>query len=98
MMILAHIRESATKELIVIEHTVANQPNGNGVANGGFVPELSSNPPDVVMQCQKTSTQKKVFLDELAECFSLQKNFRSLMNLDRPANAVPIVDGFKYDM
>lgn len=53
--------------------------------------------PDVVMQCTKNCESKKAFIDEIVECFSLRNNIEILTNVQKPSNAVPIVDGLKYE-
>lgn len=83
MMVVAYLRESSACQPIKIEHPV-NKPT-----------DSLQNPPDVVLQCAKVSMPKKTFIDEFIECFSLRKNMQSLANVDKPGNAVPIVDGFK---
>ncbi|XP_055322371.1 O-acyltransferase like protein-like [Sitodiplosis mosellana] len=87
MMVIAYIRDgSENDEVVKIEHPIATRTEINGIV---------SSPPDVVMHCPKTSVPKKMFLDEIVECFSLRKNMQILTSVDKPANAVPIVDGLK---
>lgn len=59
--------------------------------------EPRSSTPDVV-QCTKNCESKKAFIDEIVECFSLRNNIEILTNVQKPSNAVPIVDGLKYDI
>lgn len=95
MMIIAYLRESNANELLKLELTVANQMVTNA-QTAAFVSESHSNPPpDVVMHCANANMPQKTFVDEIVECFSLRKNFQTLIDTSKPPNAVPIVDGLK---
>lgn len=96
-MIIAYLRESNANELLKLELSVATQTaNNGGLVRTAVVSETHSNPPpDVVMHCTKASIPKQTFFDEIVECFSLRKNFLTLIDTSKPANAVPIVDGLK---
>lgn len=97
MMIIAYIRDgSEHDEAVRIEHTIETRTETNGIVSSAFVKDSPTNPPDVVMHCPKTSVPKKMFFDEIVECFSLRKNMQILTSVDKPANAVPIIDGIKY--
>lgn len=98
MMVIAYIRDgSENDEAVKIEHAIETRTETNGIVSSAFVKEPSlSNPPDVVMHCRKTSVPKKMFLDEIVECFSIRKNMEILTSVNKPANAVPIIDGLKY--
>lgn len=99
MMIVAYVRESTTNEAVEIENHDDKQNENNGIVSSNFVTESHLNPlnpvPDVVMHCPKASVPKKSLFDEIVECFSLRKNLQILTSVDKPANAVPIVDGLK---
>lgn len=98
MMILAYIRDvSENEETVNIEHTITTRTEANGTVPSPFANDSPSNPPpDVVMHCPKTRAPKKMFFDEIVECFSVRKNMQILTSVHKPANAVPIVDGLKY--
>lgn len=97
MMIFAYLKESNANELLKIELSAANQITTNGgIIQTTFVSESHTNPPpDVVMHCTKTSAPPATFFDEIVECFSVRKNFLTLIDTKKPTNAVPIVDGLK---
>lgn len=95
-MIIAYIREgSENDEPVKIEHPIAARIESNGIVSSAFVKDSPLNPPDVVMHCHKISVPKKMFFDEIVECFSLRKNMQILTSVSKPTNAVPIVDGLK---
>lgn len=98
MMIIAYVRDvSENEETVNVEHTIATRTDANGIASSAFGNDSPSNPPpDVVMHCPKARAPKKMFFDEIVECFSVRKNMQILTSVDKPANAVPIVDGLKY--
>lgn len=95
MMIVAYIREGTTDDAAKIEHQVEQQTESNGIVSPAYVSDSHSIPPDVVMHCPKATIREKTFFDEAVECFSLRKNLQILTNVEKPANAVPIVDGLK---
>lgn len=94
-MIVAYIREGTTNDAVKIERHVEKQTDSNRIVSPDFVSKSHSNPPDVVMHCPKATSSKKAFFDEAIECFSVRKNLQVLTNVEKPANAVPIVDGLK---
>lgn len=96
MMIAAYLRESNANESVKIQLSVENQViSTGGVVQSVFASETHSNPPDVVMHCTKSAIQKKTFIGEIVECFSLRQNVQTLVDTSKPASAVPIVDGLK---
>lgn len=87
-MIVAYIREGTSNNShIFIRKLISTEFS--------FVLEPRPNPPDVVMQCTKNITGNKVFIDDVVECFSLRNNLEMLTSVQKPTNAVPIVDGLK---
>lgn len=97
MMIIAYFRESNANQLQKIELSATNSVSNNGgIVQTAFVSESHSNlPPDVVMHCAKTTALPTTFFDEIVDCFSVRKNFRTLIDTKKSSNAVPIVDGLK---
>lgn len=98
MTIVAYMRENTPAETVKIAENqcVEKQNENNGIVSSTFVTESThSNPPDVVMHCPKVSKPKKTIFDDIVECFSLRKNIQTLTSVDKPANAVPIIDGLK---
>lgn len=99
MIIIAYTKESAENEVMVIkiEQPIDKNAESNGIVSTQFVSDTHVNPPDVVMHCHKTSVPKTMFFDEFIDCFSVRKNLEILTSVKKPANAVPIIDGLKYD-
>lgn len=96
LIVIAYVKDgTTTNEPVKIENSVDKQNENNGTVAANFVSEVHSIPPDVVMHCPKASVPKRTIFDDIVECFSLRKNFQILTSVDKPANAVPIVDGLK---
>lgn len=95
LIVIAYVKDgTTTNEPVKIENNVDKQIENNGTEAANFVSE-SHSIPDVVMHCPKASVPKRTIFNDIVECFSLRKNFQILTSVDKPANAVPIVDGLK---
>lgn len=104
MMIVAYLREDVS----VQQHQHQYQPQQqqhqqttettkaeNDALSSNYNATTASLPPDVVLQCRKIETPTKAFFDEFIACFSVRKNMRMLISVQKPSNAVPIIDGLK---
>lgn len=94
MMVMAHIREGCRKDVTEEENHSVDHLTQAGITSG--VTKLPSSPsPDFGIQRLKISVPTRVNFDEIVECFSLRKNIQMLVNVKKPVDAVPAVDGLK---
>lgn len=97
MMIIAYIRDdSENDETLKIERVIETRTEPNGIVSSAFIKDSHSNQPDAAIHNPKTNVPKKMLFDEIVKCFSIRKNMRFLITVDKPPNAVPIIDGIKY--
>lgn len=95
MMLIAHLRERSENDgAAKTGDPIKTRPETNGIARSGIVNDSTSIPPG---NHKTIEAPKKPFMNEIIKCFSLRKNMQTLMSCKKPANAVPVVDGFKYE-
>lgn len=94
-MIIASLREDTTGETAPKESIVENTKPVTETISLSYNVESVSVPPDVVLQCRRIETPTKTIFDDLCECYSVRKNMKMLLSVQKSSNAVPIIDGLK---
>lgn len=100
MMVIAYVNEE-NAELTAVANGHANHAtNGVAAATNGTTSNTKTivNPPDVILGCKKvpSAPAEKSFSERFIKCFSVRDNFRAVMSTDKPPNAIPVIDGFKW--
>lgn len=103
MMVIAYVNEE-NDELTAAANAQANHvPNGVAAAQlpqtNGTTPDNKTmvNPPDVILGCKKVPSApvEKSFSEKFVKCFSVRDNFRAIRSTQKPASAIPVIDGLK---
>lgn len=107
MMVIAYVNEENAELTAAANGTVHNAMNGVVAAAAAQVPQSNGttatdtktmvNPPDVILGCKKVPSiaAEKSFSEKFVKCFSVRDNFRNVISTDKPASAIPVIDGFK---
>lgn len=103
-MVIAYVHDE-NAELTAAAAINNNNNNGNGVAAAqlpipnGNAPDGKTmvNPPDVILGCKKllSVAAEKSISEKIIKCFSVRDNLRAVMSAEKPATAIPVIDGFK---
>lgn len=101
MMIIAYISEEnraltigSNNNNTIEQPSISTNDSTSNAFNTGS--EAIVNPPDVVMDCSKTTVEQKTFTDAVVQCFSVRQNLKTLTSVKTSPNAVPALDGLKY--
>lgn len=93
MIIVAYIRDNASE--MEQKELEKNTKSGNQINAMPLAYSVERIQPDVILQCRQIELPKRTIFDNFVDCYSVRKNFKMLINVEKSSNAVPVVDGLR---